>query len=538
MKMKKTLLSSAIVAGLGSPMLASAINTSTDGVGEALLYPYYSAMNGNVTFITVTNTTNEAKAVKVRFREGVGSRDVMDFTVYLSHHDHWSAIVYREGNAVRISTNDSSCTVPDVAAAKPAFSATRIPNEYEGDSVPNRLSEGHIEILEMAELPNTGNDDVRDAITHDPDNDVPVDCDLVRNWTAAVALQPFGDGSSIAVTETSLSDGAAVNPIIQDMANPTGGLYGHAAVYNPADGTYFTYQATALRGWAEAPLWFPQNDTGLTELTPYTTDDGLAFDEGDEEGLGLVEYFDLPDLSTPAALVGDGVQTYTGSQFVNGTAVGTVSEAFTGDISAPAEDVLGSAAAAAKRDATTFALMRAGLSNDYITGTDFETEWVVTFPTRYLHVDPDVDPDVVAALPPFTADEDLVTGEACETVGFNYWNREEHEPSTPGSIDFSPGGTERSAFQLCYEVNVMAFNQSDTGDSAVLKSSSVAKYVGLDSGFNSANGWGRLDFSAYTLGTASGLPLAGFAAISNTGDTVPRGATFSHHLMDAVVVAP
>ncbi len=546
MNMKKTLLSSAIVAALGSPMMVQAINLSTDGVGEALMYPYYSTMNGNQTFITVANTTNDAKAVKVRFREGVGSRDVMDFTLYLSANDYWVAVVSRDGDAVRVSTDDTSCTVPDVGAATPRFSDTRISDDYTGDTVANRLSEGHIEIIEMAALDDNdavdasgdGIDDIEEAITHASGlGGAPPGCDLARAWTAGVATNAFGDGSSIAVTDGAvLSTTVDSDSIDQAMLTPTGGLYGHAAVFNPADGIYYTYQASALRGYAVVgPLWFPQNDSGLAALAPYTTDDGLAFDEG-EPGSGLVEYFDLPDLSTPAAVAGAGALTFTGSQFVNGTSVGTVSSTFTGSFDANAEgDSIGSDGAAAKRDAVTFALMRAGLRNDYVTGTNFETEWVVTFPTRYLHVDFDDDNDSTPSTSnePFTEEEDLVTGEACETVNFTFWDREENTSVTPGDISFSPGGDAPDEFQLCFEVNVMAFNQSAGSDTGSLKSSSIARFVGLADGFD--NGWASLDFTDFSLTTGSttaeGLPVLGFAAVVNDA-VVPRGGTFGHHLMD------
>jgi hypothetical protein len=546
MKMKKTLLSTAIAAGLGSSMIASAaINVSTNGIGEALLFPYYSAIDGNQTFITVANTTGDAKAVKVRFREGVGSRDVLDFTLYLSPFDHWSAVVFRDGDTVILRTEDESCTVPRIKGgpAPAAFSTTRISDLYTGDSKANRVSEGHIEILEMAVL---GAGTIAPSITH-TDSGVPLDCTAPLDWTAAVAQKTFGPGVTYAVEDNDNLTGANESSFLH---TPSGGLYGHVAIFNPTDGTWFTYNGTALNGWAEGPLWFPQNASGKAGLSPYTMDLGLAFDEGVANESGLVEYFDLPDLSTPALPMPDNTGSYTGSQFANGVTP-AVAQAFQGSgalVGATADyPFIGGPAAEAKRDAVTGALMRAGLVNDYITSTGLETEWVVTFPTRYLHVnfDLEVDGEVVEALgdvaAPFTMPENLVTGEACEVVGFKYYDREEGAVTDPGSVDFSPGGTTPDRFQLCYEVNVMAFNQSSGSGTGALKSSSVAKYVNLADGYE--NGWAELDFRGYALddnedtpdnveGVVRGLPVLGFAAVSALGADVPRGATFGHHLVD------
>jgi len=202
-------------------------------------------------------------------------------------------------------------------------------------------------------------------------------------------------------------------------------------------------------------------------------------------------------------------------------------------------------AAAAHRDAVTFALLRHALFNDYITSDGFETEWLVTFPTRYLHVDIDQVADSREAVPPFSVDENEESGEACHIVNLEYWDREEGQVSDPGSIDFSPGGTVPDKFQLCYEVNVLAFNQDAGASSAVLSSKAVAKYVGLESGYD--NGWANLHFRGHSMWDGAwdnpespsdptrdgsdfdGLPVVGFAAVSNSAGEVLRGATFQHH---------
>jgi len=578
--MQKKLLCVAMTAALAISVSAHATKRVTnDSTGSTLIYPYYSVMGGNQTFISLTNRGDEARAIKVRFREGVGSRDVLDFTLYLSPYDHWSAVLFRSGDEIIVNTSDSSCTVPDVGTNNAKFSVTRISDDYDAASKTDRVSEGHIEIISMYDLNDESEGaEIRNFDAGDDDNvaelgylathvnGMPRDCDAIRAFTAHVAGREFGNAGWNGPTSGSIKVGWDSDALVSDLGAIPGydyvginndedvdeELYGHAAIFNPADGTYYTYNAIGMGGWDdedfEGPRWFPQNSTGLAELGPYTTDRGLAWDEG-EAGDGLVEYFDLPDLSTPA--IGPDMASiaynYRGFQY-DAADWNAYSGSFLFDgLDANGDNVADeNEAAAAHRDSVTFALLRAALYNDYITSDGYETEWVITFPTRYLHVDIDQEEGAREAVPPFSVDENERTGEACHLVDWEYFDREEGHPTDPGSIDFSPGGTVPDTFQLCYETNVMAFNQSAGSSSAVLNSAAIAKYVGLESGYD--NGWGNLGFEdhvmwdgpynaepqspsdPYRFGSEiRGLPVAGFAAVSNSAGQVLRGATFKHH---------
>ena len=95
--MNRKNLTAAVLAGLagaaGIAGTAQAVNMNPDGLGQVLVYPYYTANDGNQTILSVVNTTDQAKAVKVRFLEGFNSREVLDFNLYLSHHDVWVAAI-------------------------------------------------------------------------------------------------------------------------------------------------------------------------------------------------------------------------------------------------------------------------------------------------------------------------------------------------------------------------------------------------------------------------------------------------------------
>ena len=83
-KKKSLYLAVAGVSALGAGS-ASAVTLNADGLGQVLLYPYYtvreaSAGNAYNSLLSVVNSTQSAKAVKVRFLEGKNSREVLDFT--------------------------------------------------------------------------------------------------------------------------------------------------------------------------------------------------------------------------------------------------------------------------------------------------------------------------------------------------------------------------------------------------------------------------------------------------------------------------
>ncbi|MES2932272.1 MAG: hypothetical protein V4805_02125 [Pseudomonadota bacterium] len=69
----------AALGAMGAMDTASAVNVNSNGLGQVLIYPYYSVRGGMDTYVSVVNTTASAKAVKVRFTEGKNSREVLDF---------------------------------------------------------------------------------------------------------------------------------------------------------------------------------------------------------------------------------------------------------------------------------------------------------------------------------------------------------------------------------------------------------------------------------------------------------------------------
>ena len=124
--MKKNVLAlsiAAMVGGLGFAGAAAAAPTfavNESGTGHILLAPYYNAQNGNMSVFHLTNTDTVGKAVKVRFRGASNSDDVLDFQVFMSPGDVWTAAVTADASGLaQLVTSDNTCTLPRIAAGTP-----------------------------------------------------------------------------------------------------------------------------------------------------------------------------------------------------------------------------------------------------------------------------------------------------------------------------------------------------------------------------------------------------------------------------------
>jgi hypothetical protein len=534
MMMKKTLVAAA-VASCFTTMAAHAVHVSQDGTGQVLLYPYYNVNGGNQTFVNVTNTTNTTKAVKVRFREGVGSEDVFDFTLYLSPYDVWVARINQENGDVMLTVPaDTSCTVPQSLSGN-SFLTNRIDSTYDPDGdgtqtaaeLTARLSEGHIEVIEMATL---GAGDITTNVVHV--SGTPTDCSVPSTFTGNA-----GAGGVPAILDDATT--ATYGGVTQVFNTPTGGLYGSAAIFDPSSGIYFPYNATALESFAANPIWWPQNsqvftavegagagvDSGANPISNYyTADDSTVI-----TAAGVLN-FDLPDLSTPTtAEVTADLSIYHAYSVVDATGVPAINEGnFGGEVLAS------NTAAVDKARAVSAALTGNTITGDYITSGAYATDWIITFPTRYLQVSENSheDPfDIVDPNAGFVAtEEDLVSGQACVEAGFNYWDREEAANTGDVGVGISPG-VPPEAFVLCYEVNVLSMDSSGSA------TSSDAVNADLSSSLQYTDGWAEMDLTAHTVtptalvaGDASGdiigLPVLGFTAVSNIVSGSNKGGVF------------
>jgi hypothetical protein len=478
-----------IVGIMGISGTAQAVNVNPDGLGQVLLYPYYTVNGGNMTLLSLTNTTDQAKAVKVRFLEGQNSREVLDFNLYLSANDMWVAAVSNIDGVPTLTVPDTSCTTPYLYMNDGNDDGVRdgqqpfLPYAFEVDGGSTdmiRATEGHFEIIEMGVVVNDVEDSA-DAVTHV--DGFPADCDQLQEaWT---------DG------------GYWVDDPAVDMRAPTGGLFGSAAVLNVELGTMYSFNATAINGWADT---LDAND--FLHQRPGT----------------VLPSLNSGNITTGVVFLDDG-GVYTSPDFTRGV------------------------------DAVSFVLMHNQIMNEYNVESDLaaNSEWVITFPTKGFYVDVDMNGGTTDPVAPFTSIwfvkddpetkdvDESVEAPACEVVSLNsVWDREEATVNTPNappvgpvvspSVPPSPGAP-AIPFELCFETNVIRFGVDDLAVDEPTEILGSYNYTNFDvESLGFSNGWAKLELVDYaydvdgdgvlsaeesalrraSLGGLSGLPVVGF----------------------------
>jgi hypothetical protein len=213
--MRARILAASLAAAF--PSAASAVYLNPDGLGQALVYPYYTAQSasGNPfnTYISVVNHAADAKAVRVRFREGRNGAEVASLNLFLSPNDVWTGAVAPSGAGATFITSDRSCVDFGPGQATLNFGNALYAGSA-GDGLGaglDRTREGYIEMFEMGTLGGAA----AQAIAHDAAG-APANC---------AAVQAVGT--------------LAVGP-------PTGGLSGTLTLINVASGEDFTVNADAL----------------------------------------------------------------------------------------------------------------------------------------------------------------------------------------------------------------------------------------------------------------------------------------------------
>lgn len=471
--MKKNALTNAVIAGIagvaGIASVANAVNLNPDGLGQVLIYPYYTVNGGNQTLVSIVNTTEFGKAVKVRFVEGRNSREVLDFNLYLSPYDVWTGGLFSLSatGPANLSTNDNSCTVPAIKTNTTlpvnngiryvpfrnlqytnlvAFGGTNYNDA--GPNTLDRTREGHLEVIEMGIVDNITHDSL-DAITH-TGLGVPANCpQVVAAWT----------NSSTAADYWSESNGA-VDVYPPTVENGGGGLFGSAAIVDFANGTQLTYAPDAIDGFSVTRLHF----------APGSTSPSLA-------------NANFPTASGADAIV-----------FDNGGLIQTSHS--------PANAI----------DAVSAVYMHDAIFNEYAVLKDssgtpiLASEWVVTFPTKNRYVDKGA-PAIVPFQYIFAGTTD-VNGTAPVDIRLSVYNREEDDGSSDcldagedGCVDFSPTlpGTITTP-RLFWEAQVVTFDQPSpfdatnaiTGETLVLGSKLAANVPVGDYGFS--EGWMKMRF--------------------------------------------
>jgi hypothetical protein len=272
------------VGALGVTGAADAVNVNANGLGQVLIYPYYTvntdaAGNAYNSLLTVVNTTNSAKAVKVRFLEGKNSREVLDFNLFLSKKDVWTAAIFPSptSGGGRIITADKSCTIPDNSFLQAGFDFVNFAytgsNDDKGGAGLDRTKEGYAEIIEMATFP---------------------------TFTSTYAAVTHVGGTPDCGTKFSFSDAQAS----ADAASASGGLFGGMTLINVDSGTDYTEDAVALERFNAGPIYRNAGSVSpqLTDSFPPTS---VVFDASPNFSTDLGVY--ISNWPSPLYLAADTV---------------------------------------------------------------------------------------------------------------------------------------------------------------------------------------------------------------------------------------
>lgn len=507
-KFRKKRLALAMAAAIGGAGLmlnsAHAVNIADDGVGEVLLFQYYkvpSAPGDWQTFFHITNTSDQTIAAKVRFREAENSRDVLNFVIVLSPFDVWTAFTDRNqaGEPV-LRTVDTTCTSPmfdrvttDNPNQNPELKELKLLDRAisgrladGGGSAPDRLTEGHMEVIALG---TAGTDSLVAALAKHGADGTPAD---YRNIGVSIGCPTVSQAFNSASPDQ-------LNTTAGQFIEPTNALMGNGYLISITEGRAAGFDPVVLANFFNPG---PNFGPGLSPV-------GIGIDGTGPLGVNLIRELNQQQLGAPphAPLVGAPGDFYGRI----GTDVGdvwrnpgpTLNSAFP-PVSVVRDDTTGLGPRIILDewdrgvDAVSAVLSRTTVINEWAAreGTAFSntSEWVVTFPTKNFYVD--LGPDYVdlgpedtdgnpvnyptlvgtdaddIALAPFQEDF-VAAGASCITATAEIFDREER-PAGPSPF---PGPVQ---IPLCNQTNVITFSNSAAPDLNPVLGSRVAVDIAID----------------------------------------------------------
>ncbi len=501
---------------------AVAFKVADSGAGHALLVPYFTAQNGQMSVLHLVNTDlDNGKAVKLRYRSAGNGDYLLSVQVLLAPGDVWTGVVSQSADGLaQIATADPSCTYPRLVpgGTPQAFGTHRLNPKDTPETQRQNTREGTIEAIVMADIPA--------AAVYGPGAN--------SRSALSATIQVVGGLSrcDTQVLDDALLTNTSSEPVAaaRGLATPTGGLVGGWYIIDVQGSTTFSGSATAIQAVDASGrpargnyVLFPQSADDVTAPEFYTADPVLAsggYAHRVKQANGLTssptttavvraKYYDLPDLSTPYYLPTNVPNARTTA----------------GDL--------------------TRALAVKSVTNQYTTDAAIsaKTDWVLSMPTRRYSVGldytrSDADARVFSVVPPADGSDNqyfhsantrvestpvYTTIEGAPVLQYLQPNRvcsaassqlfadrdaSVRDPAKPGDgiqpavLPFRP--------ELCGAASVVAF--ADTGASAL--SASVARQTayGLFT-----NGWSR--FQTVDAATQLGLPLLGaaYTKLTNPG---------------------
>ncbi|MBB6520381.1 hypothetical protein [Pseudoteredinibacter isoporae] len=579
-----------LLAALVSFTVKGQMHLNPDGSGQLLMYPLYTTAQANDTYLSLLNSTRDYKAVSVRVLQSHDGQSVANFYVYLSPHDHWSAVITKDpnGEGALIRTGDSSCTVPEqIAATGPnsvgAVTAFKILEN--GNPQYNQI--GHVEVIEMGTL----NFEESGTAYLNPVNDTPFlqnDQQAIEQLKSAIHHAQGLPGNCRALTNAWQPAADANNPSTAafyypdpdsgpgdftrariPLAPPSGGLSGHGIIINVPDGTAIQYEAVAVEDFM-ASGYHPSpggDEPGLDDGVPSAI---LETSDGQQQIFlaGPLVDMESEEIKNTGNLPGDRVSLFhvkrqagaSGSRLAGGgQVIAAIKESHRSDNfhmygDQRANDSFLSVTGgpqglglAGGKEALSAMLSRSMVINDYTLepALNATTNWVVTLPTtrNFIAVNQlasENSSSEYIAQAPFEILR-LRPDFPCSQFNLRYWDRE----SSEDVAYYANSGVLRRAFYgLCATSNIINFKTNHLGQRI------TESFANLDRYFSShyRNGWARLEYTdldlrhltsrAGTAGqvtagvkslTVKGMPAIGFATQVYVNSSVGHSGTLANY---------
>lgn len=225
------LLAAALLAAATPAM---AVHVNPQGLGQVLLFPYYTVNRQQQTYVSIVNGGTEPQAFQLTVREGYNGREVFGLTVFLAGNESWTATLFAtdeigasDGGAALL-TADRSCTLPDIWTQNDGMVGDRPYRRLSTQALTDggpltaaRTREGTIEVVALSSL-------------RPP----------VSQWLTS----PEGTRNCASVREADFS-----SPDLQGSA-PLAQLFGAAGIIDVGQGTYLSQRLVAIAGFTAKPL--------------------------------------------------------------------------------------------------------------------------------------------------------------------------------------------------------------------------------------------------------------------------------------------
>ncbi len=295
---------------------AAATRVVEGKTGHALLVPYFTAQNGQMSVLHLVNMDRDnGKVVNVRFRGANNGDRLLSMHVLLGPGDIWTgAVTAGADGTAQLTTDDTTCTLPQLSRNVPQpFSTDRLDPAWSAATKAAQTREGSIEAIVMADVPGArayGDDGASNST-------------LFTLIKAVNGVQPcterYGTLNTLLLDDISGEPAAAS----RGLATPTGQVAATWYIIDVPGSTTFSGAATAIQAIdiAGQPargnyMLFPPTDGVVGQPELYTADPllvsaGQAYRYKDAQGstaqpttapVLAARFNDLPDLSTPMYL--------------------------------------------------------------------------------------------------------------------------------------------------------------------------------------------------------------------------------------------